>query len=81
MGQRRHVAARGGSSERLFARKFRFGCSVFEKDEYECISAAKSEYNIEETGRENRCLLLKAENVCFILGKRAFSFLQKGRGR
>ena len=24
--------------------------------------------------------LLKAENVCFILGKRAFSFLQKGAG-
>ena len=59
---------------------FDLGCYVFEKDEYECISAAKSEYNIEETGRENRCLLLKAENVCFILGKRAFSFLQKGAG-
>lgn len=59
---------------------FDLGCYVFEKDEYECISAAKSEYNIEETDRENRCLLLKAENVCFILGKRAFSFLQKGAG-
>lgn len=59
---------------------FDLGCYVFEKDEYECISAAKSEYNIEDEGRENRCLLLKAENVRFLLGKRAFSFLQKSAG-
>lgn len=57
---------------------FDLGCYVFEKDEYECISAAKSEYNIEDEGRETRCLLLKAENVRFLLGRRAFAFLKKG---
>lgn len=53
------------------------GCYVFGKDEYECISAEKSEYNIVDGGTESRCVLLRSKDVYFLLGKRAYRFLRE----
>ena len=53
------------------------GCYIFSREETSFSRVQKSEYAIEDGGRQSECVLLTAGDVWFLLGIRAWKALKK----